>query len=215
MLGIENGHALDGKIENLRHFKERGIVYMTLCHNGDNDICDSARGEHTHNGVSAFGREVIHEMNRLGIMVDLSHAAEKSFYDALELSATPIVCSHSSCRALCDHPRNLTDDQMRALAQRGGVMQVTLYHGFLVKDGEATIEDAMRHLDHAISIMGIDHVGLGTDFDGDGGIRGMANSSELLNYTRELLKRHYSEEDIQKLWGGNFLRVMKEVQSVK
>ncbi len=214
MLGIENGHALDGKIENLRHFKERGIVYMTLCHNGDNDICDSARGEHTHNGVSAFGREVIHEMNRLGIMVDLSHAAEKSFYDALELSATPIVCSHSSCRALCDHPRNLTDDQMRALAQRGGVMQVTLYHGFLVKDGEATIEDAMRHLDHAISIMGIDHVGLGTDFDGDGGIRGMANSSELLNYTRELLKRHYSEEDIQKLWGGNFLRVMNEVQNI-
>ena len=214
MLGIENGHALDGKIENLRHFKERGIVYMTLCHNGDNDICDSARGEHTHNGVSAFGREVIHEMNRLGIMVDLSHAAEKSFYDALELSATPIVCSHSSCRALCDHPRNLTDDQMRALAQRGGVMQVTLYHGFIVKDGEATIEDAMRHLDHAISIMGIDHVGLGTDFDGDGGIRGMANSSELLNYTRELLKRHYSEEDIQKLWGGNFLRVMNEVQNI-
>ena len=214
MLGIENGHALDGKIENLRHFKERGIVYMTLCHNGDNDICDSARGEHTHNGVSAFGREVIHEMNRLGIMVDLSHAAEKSFYDALELSATPIVCSHSSCRALCDHPRNLTDDQMRALAQRGGVMQVTLYHGFLVKNGEATIEDAMRHLDHAISIMGIDHVGLGTDFDGDGGIRGMANSSELLNYTRELLKRHYSEEDIQKLWGGNFLRVMNEVQNI-
>ena len=215
MLGIENGHALDGKIDNLRHFAERGIVYMTLCHNGDNDICDSARGEHTHDGVSAFGREVISEMNRLGIMVDLSHAGEKSFYDALELSKTPIVCSHSSCRALCDHPRNLTDDQMRALAQKGGVMQVTLYHGFLVKDGEATLEDAMRHLEHAISVMGIDHVGLGTDFDGDGGIRGLASSAELLNYTRELLKKKYSEADIQKLWGGNFLRVMKEVQSVK
>lgn len=212
MLGIENGHALDGKIDNLRHFAERGIVYMTLCHNGDNDICDSARGEHTHDGVSAFGREVISEMNRLGIMVDLSHAAEKSFYDALVLSKTPIVCSHSSCRALCDHPRNLTDDQMRALAQHGGVMQVTLYNGFLVKEGEATIEDAMRHLEHAISVMGIDHVGLGTDFDGDGGIRGLSCSSELLNYTRELLKRHYSDEDIQKLWGGNFLRVMRLVQ---
>ena len=212
MLGIENGHALDGKIDNLRHFAERGIVYMTLCHNGDNDICDSARGEHTHDGVSAFGREVISEMNRLGIMVDLSHAAEKSFYDALALSKTPIVCSHSSCRALCDHPRNLTDDQMRALAQHGGVMQVTLYNGFLVKEGEATIEDAMRHLEHAISVMGIDHVGLGTDFDGDGGIRGLSCSSELLNYTRELLKRHYSDEDIQKLWGGNFLRVMRLVQ---
>lgn len=213
MLGIENGHALEGSLDNLRHFAQRGIVYMTLCHNGDNDICDSARGEHTHNGVSAFGREVISEMNRLGIMVDLSHAGEKSFYDALELSKTPIVCSHSSCRALCDHPRNLTDDQMRALAQKGGVMQVTLYHGFLVKDGEATLDDAMRHLDHAIEVMGIDHVGLGTDFDGDGGIRGLASSAELLNYTRELLKRKYSEADIQKLWGGNFLRVMREVQN--
>ena len=212
MLGIENGHALEGSLDNLRHFAQRGIVYMTLCHNGDNDICDSARGEHTHNGVSAFGREVISEMNRLGIMVDLSHAGEKSFYDALELSKTPIVCSHSSCCALCNHPRNLTDEQMRALAQKGGVMQVTLYHGFLVKDGEATIEDAMRHLEHAIEVMGIDHVGLGTDFDGDGGIRGLASSAELLNYTRELLKRGFSEADIQKLWGGNFLRVMRLVQ---
>jgi microsomal dipeptidase-like Zn-dependent dipeptidase/gamma-glutamyl-gamma-aminobutyrate hydrolase PuuD len=212
MLGIENGHALEGSIDNLRHFAQRGIVYMTLCHNGDNDICDSARGEHTHNGVSAFGHEVISEMNRLGIMVDLSHAGEKSFYDALEISKTPIVCSHSSCRSLCDHPRNLTDDQMRALAQQGGVMQVTLYNGFLVKDGEATLDDAMRHIDHAIEVMGIDHVGLGTDFDGDGGIRGLASSSELMNYTRELLKRHYSETDIQKLWGGNFLRIMRLVQ---
>ena len=212
MLGIENGHALEGSLDNLRHFARRGIVYMTLCHNGDNDICDSARGEHTHNGVSAFGREVISEMNRLGIMVDLSHAGEKSFYDALELSRTPIVCSHSSCRALCDHPRNLTDDQMRALAQHDGVMQVTLYHGFLVKDGEATLDDAMRHLEHAIEVMGIDHVGLGTDFDGDGGIRGLASSAELLNYTRELLKRKFSEADIQKLWGGNFLHVMRLVQ---
>ena len=212
MLGIENGHALDGKIENLRHFAERGIVYMTLCHNGDNDICDSARGSQTHSGLSAFGREVVREMNRLGIMVDLSHAAESSFYDALELSETPIVCSHSSCRALCDHPRNLTNEQMRALAQKGGVMQVTLYNGFLVKDGEATIDDAMRHLEHAIDIMGIDHVGLGTDFDGDGGIRGLASSSELLNFTRQLLARGYSEDDIQKIWGGNFIRVMNDVQ---
>ena len=212
MLGIENGHALDGKIENLRHFAQRGIVYMTLCHNGDNDICDSARGSQTWGGVSDFGKQVIREMNRLGIMVDLSHAHEKSFYDALELSQTPIVCSHSSCRALCDHPRNLTDDQMRALAAKGGVMQVTLYNGFLVKDGQATIEDAMRHLEYAIDVMGIDHVGLGTDFDGDGGIVGLANSSELPNFTRQLLKRQFSEEDIQKIWGGNFIRVMNDAQ---
>ena len=215
MLGIENGIALDGKLENLQHFAERGIVYMTLCHNGDNDICDSARGSQTHHGVSAFGRQVISEMNRLGIMVDMSHAGEKSFYDALELSNQPIVCSHSSCRVLCDHPRNLTDDQMRALAQKGGVMQVTLYNGFLVKDGEATIEDAMRHLEHAIDIMGVDHVGLGTDFDGDGGIRGLGNSAELLHFTRQLMARGFNESDIQKIWGGNFLRVMQQVQSVR
>ena len=215
MLGIENGHALDGQIENLRHFAKRGIVYMTLCHNGDNDICDSARGSQTWGGVSAFGKQVIQEMNHLGILVDLSHAHEKSFYDALELSQTPIVCSHSSCRALCDHPRNLTDDQMRALAAKGGVMQVTLYNGFLVNDGQATIEDAMRHLEHAIDIMGIDHVGLGTDFDGDGGIIGLASSSELTNFTRQLLKRQFSEQDIQKIWGGNFLRVMKQVQEAR
>ena len=215
MLGIENGHALDGNIENLYHFARRGIVYMTLCHNGDNDICDSARGNHTHGGVSPFGRQVISEMNRLGIMVDLSHAGEQSFYDALELSALPIVCSHSSCRALCDHPRNLTDNQMRDLAAKGGVMQVTLYSGFLVKDGQATIEDAMRHLQHAIDIMGVDHVGLGTDFDGDGGIRGLADSSELIRFTMQLMAREFSESDIQKIWGGNFLRVMQQVQNAR
>ena len=212
MLGIENGLALNGEIQNIKHFADRGIVYITLCHNGDNDICDSARGSNTHDGVSAFGQQVIQEMNRLGLMVDLSHAAEKSFYDALDISQTPIVCSHSSCRALCDHPRNLTDDQMRRLAAAGGVMQVTLYNGFLVRDGEASILDAFAHLEHAIKVMGIDHVGLGTDFDGDGGIRGLCDSSELLQFTRQLLARRYSEQDIQKIWGGNFLRVMQQVQ---
>jgi len=215
MLGIENGLALDGHLDRLQHFAQRGIVYMTLCHNGDNDICDSARGNSTHHGVSAFGRQVIAEMNRLGMMVDLSHASEKSFYDALEFSEQPIVCSHSSCRALCDHPRNLTDDQMRALAAKGGVMQITMYNGFLVKDGEATVQDALRHLEHAIEVMGIDHVGIGTDFDGDGGVRGMANASELINFTRLLQSRQYSEQDIEKIWGGNFLRVMSQVQSVR
>ena len=212
MLGIENGLALEGKLENLQHFADRGVVYVTLCHNGDNDICDSARGNNTHNGVSAFGEQVIREMNRLGILVDLSHGSEKSFYDALDISSHPIVCSHSSCRALCDHPRNLTDDQMRALAAKGGVAQITIYHGFLKKDGEATILDVMAHLDHAIDVMGIEHVGLGTDFDGDGGVRGLADSSELINFTRQLLARRYSEEDIQKIWGGNFMQLMAQVQ---
>ena len=212
MLGIENGIALEGDLKNLKHFADRGIVYMTLCHNGDNDICDSAKGSNTHNGVSDFGKKVIREMNKLGIMVDLSHASEKSFYDALEISQQPIVCSHSSCRALCDHPRNLTDDQMRALAKKGGIMQITLYTGFLRSDGEATIEDAMAHLEHAIEVMGIDHVGIGTDFDGDGGVRGLANASELLNLTRQLMARGYSDDDIQKIWGGNFLQLMTKIQ---
>lgn len=214
MLAIENGLALNGSLQNLRHFAQRGIVYMTLCHNGDNDICDSAKGCNTHGGVSLFGEQVIREMNRLGIMVDLSHANEKSFYDALEISQLPIVCSHSSCRALCDHPRNLTDEQLRALAAAGGVAQITLYHGFLRKDGEATVYDALQHLEHAIQVAGIDHVGLGTDFDGDGGVRGLANAAELLNFTRQLMLRRYSERDIQKIWGGNFLRVMAQVQNV-
>lgn len=214
MLGIENGLALNHDISNVRYFARRGVVYITLCHNGDNDICDSARGCNTHGGVSRFGEQVIKEMNRCGIMVDLSHAGEKSFYDALSISSKPIVCSHSNCKALCDVPRNLTDDQLRALAKHGGVAHITLYHGFLRNDSqEATVMDAIAHLEHAISVMGIEHVGLGTDFDGDGGIRGLADSSELINFTLHLLRRRYSERDIARIWGGNWLRVMAQVQS--
>ena len=206
--GIENGYAIGKDLSLLEHFKRRGIVYMTLCHNGDNDICDSARGNAEHGGLSAFGREVVEEMNRLGILVDMSHAAESSFYDALELSKVPIVCSHSSARALCDHPRNLTDEQMRALAKRDGVAQTTVYNGFLRKEGQATIVDAVEHLCHAARIMGVEHVGLGTDFDGDGGVPGLADASEIINFTRHLLKRQFSEQDIRLIMGGNFLRVM-------
>ena len=215
MFAIENGLALEHDLSNVKRFAQRGVVYITLCHNGDNDICDSARGCNTHDGVSQFGEQVIRQMNACGIMVDLSHAGEKSFYDALQISDTPIVCSHSNCRALCDHPRNLTDDQLRALAARGGVAHTTLYGGFLRKQGEASILDAISHLEHAIEVMGIDHVGLGTDFDGDGGVRGIADSSELINFTLHLLRRKYSERDIRKIWGGNWLRVMTEVQGKK
>ncbi len=215
LFAIENGLALNHDVRNVEHFARRGVTYITLCHNGDNDLCDAAsRTTNTHGGVSQFGAEVIKEMNRLGILVDLSHGGEKSFYDALEISKTPIVCSHSSCRALCDHQRNLTDDQMRALARKGGVAHITLYPGFLRKDDEATILDALQHLQHAISIMGIEHVGLGTDFDGDGGVPGLADSSELLNFTRHLLRRRYTDEDIEKIWGGNWLRLMRQVQNI-
>lgn len=213
LTGIENGLAIEDDISNVQHFANRGITYITLCHNGDNQICDSARHSlNTHGGVSPFGAQVIAEMNRLGLMVDLSHAGEKSFYDALQISRTPIVCSHSNSRALCDVPRNITDDQMRALAAAGGVCQITLYNGFLRTNGNATITDAIRHLEHAIDIMGIEHVGLGTDFDGDGGIPGLADASELVNFTKALLRRRYSETDMSLIWGGNWLRVMNLCQ---
>lgn len=213
LTGIENGLAIEDDINNVQHFANRGITYITLCHNGDNHICDSARNSlNTHGGVSPFGAQVIAEMNRLGLMVDLSHAGEKSFYDALQISRTPIVCSHSNSRALCDVPRNITDTQMRALAAAGGVCQITLYNGFLRTDGNATITDAIRHLEHAIDIMGIEHVGLGTDFDGDGGIPGLADASELVNFTKALLRRRYSETDMSLIWGGNWLRVMNLCQ---
>lgn len=216
MFGIENGLALNHDLTNIEHFARRGVVYITLCHNGDNDICDSARGCNTYGGVSRFGEQVIGEMNRQGIMVDLSHAAEKSFYDALDISTKPIVCSHSNCKALCDVPRNLTDDQLRALAAKGGVAHVTLYHGFLRNDRcEASIMDAIAHLEHAIKIMGVEHVGLGSDFDGDGGVKGIADSSEMINFTLHLLRRRYNERDIARIWGGNWLRVMAKVQGVR
>ena len=213
MLGIENGYAIGDDAARVEYFRRRGVVYMTLCHNGDNDLCDSARGNAEHGGLSELGRAVIGEMNRVGMMVDLSHAAESSFYQAVEASRTPIVCSHSSARALCDHPRNLTDDQLRVLAASGGVVQTCLYDGFLRKEGGATVEDAVRHICHMVSVVGIDHVGIGTDFDGDGGIIGCADASEVINLTRRLCAEGFTEQDIEKLWGGNFLRVMRQVQS--
>ena len=214
MLGIENGYAIGHDLSLIEQFRRRGVVYMTLCHNGDNDICDSARkSNNEHGGVSPFGADVILEMNRLGMMVDLSHASEKSFYDVMDISLVPIVCSHSSCRSLCDHPRNLTDEQMKRLANSGGVMQVTFYEGFLRTDSKACIADAIEHINHAVNIMGIEHVGIGTDFDGDGGVSGLAHAGELINLTRALLRERYSESDLRLLWGENFLRVMREVQS--
>ena len=147
MLGLENGYAIGKDIRNIARFKELGVSYITLCHNGSNDICDSARGDAEWGGLSPFGKEVVAEMNRLGILVDVSHAAESTFYDALEVSAQPIIASHSSARALCNHPRNLTDDQLKALAEKQGVVQICLYKGFINEDAEkASLTDAIRHI---------------------------------------------------------------------
>lgn len=227
MPALENGYAFGTDLENVAAFRRRGVVYATLCHNGHNEICDSARPNAEnlkafpqtqgaeHGGLSAFGKDVVREMNRVGMMVDLSHTAESSFYDALELSASPIVCSHSSAYALCPHPRNLTDAQLRALAEKGGVAQCTFYAGFLRTDDEnATIDDALRHILYMISVAGIEHVGIGTDFDGDGGVPGLANAAELLQLTRRLQAEGLTDHDLSLLWGGNFLRVMTQTQAL-
>ena len=205
--GIENGYAVGLDIDNVDRFRSRGVAYMTLCHNGDNDICDSHKGNHEHNGLSDFGREVVARMNSVGMMVDLSHASEKSFWDALECSTKPIICSHSSSRALCDHTRNLTDEQMRALALSGGVAQVCLYSGFLKKGGNATIDDAVRHIMHMIDVMGVDHVGIGSDFDGGGGLPGLEDASWFVTLTERLMAEGLSDDDLSLVWGRNFLSV--------
>ena len=213
VLGIENGYAVGKDLKNVERFSQRGVAYMTLCHNGDNDICDSNKGNAEHGGISLFGEKVIQEMNRLGMMVDLSHAADSSFYDALRISQKPIICSHSSARSLCAHPRNLTDEQMRDLAKSGGVAQVTIYTHFLQENGNATVHDIVNHLNHMVKVMGVEHVGIGTDFDGGGGVPGCNCASELVNFTRLLLAQRYCEADLRLLWGENFLRVMRENQN--
>jgi membrane dipeptidase len=191
-----------------------GVTYITLCHNGNNDICDSAADGPEWNGLSPFGKEVVHEMNRLGIMVDISHTAESTFWDAIETSNVPIVASHSAARALCDHPRNLTDEQLKALAQKNGVVQLCLYKGFINSDAEkASLSDAIRHICHIAELIGTDHIGIGSDFDGDGELIGCRASNELINITTSLLKEGFSEADIRKIWGGNWMRVMNDVQS--
>ena len=205
--GIENGYAIGLDIDNIDRFRSRGVAYMTLCHNGDNDICDSHKGNNEHNGLSEFGKRVVERMNKVGMMVDLSHASEKSFWDALECSSKPIICSHSSSRALCDHTRNLTDEQMRALAVSGGVAQVCMYSGFLKKDEDATVDDAVRHIMHMIDVMGVDHVGIGSDFDGGGGIPGLEDASWFISLTERLIAQGLSDQDLSLIWGRNFLNV--------
>ncbi len=215
-LGIENGYALGKDVNNVRKFRDMGVSYITLCHNGDNDLCDSARGKGEWKGLSPLGKQMVAEMNRLGVMVDISHAAESTFYDVLECSRYPIIASHSSARALCNHPRNLTDDQLKAIAGQGGVVQLCLYKGFINEEAEkASVSDAIRHINHMVDLIGVEHVGIGSDFDGDGELIGCRASNELINITMHLLKEGYSETDISGIWGGNFLRVMRQVQSAR
>lgn len=214
-IGIENGYGIGKDIANLTAFKEMGVLYLTLCHSYDNDICDtSTRTLKEWDGLSPFGEEVVRELNRLGIMVDLSHAGESTFWDVLKLTSVPVICSHSSAKALCNSDRNLTDEQLQALAQNGGVAQVCLLDMYIHPDRKkASIVHAIDHIDHMVKVAGIDHVGIGSDFDGGGGILGCQADNDLIQITVKLLEKGYSEEAIAKIWGGNLLRVMTAVQS--
>lgn len=225
LLGIEGGHAIEDSLRLLRDYYALGVRYMTLTHTNTNGWADSAGdmekpGVAHHGGLTDFGKEVIHEMNRLGMMVDISHVADKTFWDALEVSRAPIFASHSNCRAVANVPRNMTDDMIIALAKKGGVVDVNFYCDFLVKKADpgasssATIADVVAHIDHIVKIAGIDAIGIGSDFDGiDCAPRGLEDVSKFPNLTRALLEKGYSAEDIRKMYGGNLLRVMRAVEA--
>ncbi len=265
MIGIENGYPVGEDISLVKKYYDLGARYITLCHGGHNQICDSSSpDEPLHNGISEFGKKVVAEMNRLGIICDVSHISEKSFWDLIEISKAPIIASHSGCSEINQHNRNLTDEQLKALAKNGGAIQIIALSSFLKAEtpehrdamnklqGEVglpsrreiwrmsqeerealqpkfeefsklsvevekkypptDLQDFVDHIDHAVKIAGIDHVGIGTDFDGGGGIPGFNNHAEAGNVTEELVRRGYTDEEIIKIWGGNLLRVWREVE---
>ena len=262
-IGIENGYVIGRDLSLLKTYHDLGARYITLSHNGNNDIADSAQpneefgdtpGEH--GGISEFGEQVIAEMNRLGIMVDVSHVSKEASLDAMRLSRAPVIASHSSTFALADHPRNMDDEQLLALKENGGVMHTVALGAFVktpsaeeeaavqelrdrigftgfssmtdeqreaFREGmaeirerfpAANVSDFVDHVDHAVNLIGIDHVGISSDFDGGGGVDGWMDASETFNVTLELVRRGYTEEEIAKLWGGNTLRVWRAVEDV-
>ena len=257
-VGVENGYPIGIDIRRVEEFYNLGARYITLCHSRNNDICDSStdKAGPLHDGLSDFGREVVKEMNRLGVMVDVSHISDKSFYDVLETSQVPVIASHSCARALCDNPRNLDDDMLKALARNGGVIQMCILSGYLKNpepnperlaaeavfnekynnwegltdeqlrearreysrlrrqfpDKLATVSDMVDHIDHVVKVAGIDHIGIGTDFDGGGDLQDCFDVSEMNQITLELVKRGYKQKEIEKIWSGNLFRVMKKAE---
>ena len=261
LMGVEGGHMMGNDLAVLRTFAALGVRYMTLTHMQNNEWADSSTAKPEHNGLTAFGKEVVREMNRLGMIVDISHVSDKTFYDVLETTKAPVFASHSSCRALCNAARNMTDDMIRDLAKHGGVMQINYHVGFLSQEfrdfeaahpdvekeigdevkkrcgtdetcagvaGDQVVRDMMKagklpkvdwtlivdHIDHAVKVGGVDHVGLGSDFDGAVMPLGMEDVTHLPEITDALLKKGYSESDIRKILGENTLRVLSEVQKV-
>ena len=261
LVGVEGGHMINSDLDVLRKFASLGVRYMTLTHSGNDEWADSSTDKPAHNGLTEFGKDVVREMNRLGVMVDISHVSDKTFYDALEISRAPMIASHSSCRALCDVPRNMTDQMMKDLAAKGGVVQINYHVGFLSQEFRAAekanpeinkaiarevqkrcgdnegcqliegdrltreyVEQGklprvdftkiIEHIDHAVKVAGVDHVGLGSDFDGANMPYGMEDATKLPKITDALLKRGFSEGDVKKILGENTLRVMAEVERV-
>ncbi len=257
-IGIENGYAIGKDLNSIKTFYDMGARYITLCHVKNNDICDSSNDTTEHGGLSHFGEKVVQEMNRLGMIIDVSHVSDDAFYDVLEISSVPVVASHSCARAVCDNPRNLSDEMLLALAEKGSVIQVAIYTDY-VKTPEpnpereaaekaldekypnynnmteeekksvllewyeidkkyprklASISDFVNHIDYIVRLIGINYVGIGTDFDGGGELNGLLDVSQMPNITRELHRRGYSKKDIGKIWGLNFLRVFREVEQV-
>jgi membrane dipeptidase len=220
-IGIENGFVIGDDIDLLDGYHALGARYMTLVHNGHNDIADSAQPREAlgdaaseHDGISEFGAAVIRRMNELGIMVDISHASKAAALEAMELSAAPVIASHSSVRALTDHVRNLDDETLERLAEDGGVVQIVAFNQYL-GDGEApTVADLVDHIDYAVDLIGIEHVGISSDFGGGGGIEGWGDATETPNVTAELVARGYSADDIALLWSGNLIRVWREAERV-
>ena len=213
-LGVENGYGIGNDIKNVEHYARRGVVYITLSHMYDNAIChSSSHSADTTLGLTPFGREVVKEMNRCGIMVDVSHTSSGTFWDCIQYSQAPIICSHSGAKAVFDHDRNLSDDQLRALAAKGGLVMVYIVPDYMnTAKADATIDDMLEHLQHCIRVAGIDHVGISCDFDGGGGGWGLNGDNDAINVTVSLLEAGFSEEDITKIWSGNFFRVLKAVQ---
>jgi len=257
-IGIENGYPVGKDISRIQQYYDLGVRYITLCHSRNNDICDSSTDPAgaEHGGLSSFGEEVVKEMNRVGMIVDVSHISDKSFYDVVNISKAPVIASHSSSRALCSSPRNLSDDMLLALKKNGGAIHICILSSYIKtpepnpelelklagirsKYGDigsltdeqknqfrqewreimnkyrklATVADVVDHIDHVVQVIGIDHVGIGTDFDGGGGVEGCRSVAEMKNITIELLRRGYSRSEIGKIWGGNFMRVFREVEN--
>jgi membrane dipeptidase len=222
-IGIENGWVIGRDLDLIDQYHTLGARYMTLAHNGHNDISDSAQPEpdlgdqpSEHGGVSAFGEQVIAEMNRVGIMVDVSHISKAAMLDVVRISRAPVIASHSSMAGVHEHARNMDDEQLLALRDNGGVVQTVAFDGYVVPEARspATVSDFVDHIDHAVNLIGIDHVGISSDFDGGGGIEGWQDASETFNLTLELVRRGYSDSDIARLWGGNLLRVWRENERV-